>query len=257
VAKPKKVREKKPRPVVPEITLVKPFETYPGSTFTRETADEMSIGRIHHGLLKKEAQLFDQKWFDYRRLHPTVATHYFVHCYTAAYSRTIKKAFDVQRGPWHPGVKVEWWPKLETSSFWRLRQQADGMGIPYYFFVCRLMDYFLDSTHWSRVPRPAHLGKDEAIASVSGAWEEALRTRLQLPEDTFYTAPAFVGHPYQIQCEAWLLEQAQRRSNPRYSIAMLIYKYAHVRECALDALPEQLQAEVRDLRGMAEQLSQH
>ena len=229
---------------------------FAGSELSRQTADERTIALIPHELLAPEVQLFTKKWYDYRRLHPMVATYYFVSCYSEAYRQAMVKAFDCERGQYRKGVKGDFLDKKERLSFWRLRQMADGMGMPYPVFLRACMSHYLDDTGWLHVPRPSHLGSGTATVAAYEEWNDLCRHRLQIPADPFYRADAYIGHPYQDECEAWLLEQAQRRENPRFAVAALVDTYKTVRACALDGLPERLQEEVARERGSAATISQ-
>lgn len=233
-----------------------PLGTFEGSSLSRESADELAIATIPAKLLGKEAQLFRSKWYDYRRLHPMVATYYFVHCYGEAYRDAMVKSFDCERGIYRKGVKGNFILKKERLSFWRLRQMADGMGIPYRPFLTAAISHYIDHTGWKNVPRPGHLAAGTAPSAAYEAWESLCKHRLQLPVDPFFTAEGFVGHPYQVECELWLLEQAQRRERPKFALAALVDTYKRVRESVLQRLPPQLQDEVARERALAMQLSQ-
>jgi hypothetical protein len=214
-------------------TPVEVLGEFDGANLSRETADELSIARIKHALLKNEAQLYNTKWYDYRRLHPTVATYYFVHCYGGAYRDAIRKAFDARGADYRKGATGDFLDKGERNTFWKLRQIADGFGMPYRPFLRAAIDYYLDQTGWTHVPRPCHLLAPAPLDAAHAAWQEDCKNRLQLPADPFFTVEGFIDHPYQVECEAWLIENALSRHNPKFALHALYKNYARVRACAL------------------------
>lgn len=68
-------------------------------------ADIATIQHIQPKLLKQEPELMRKKWFDYRRMHPTVATYLFVAEYIKAFKRMTAAAFDVDRSKFVKGMK--------------------------------------------------------------------------------------------------------------------------------------------------------
>ncbi|HDJ1984982.1 TPA: hypothetical protein PPS74_005084, partial [Salmonella enterica subsp. enterica serovar Concord] len=79
---------------------------------------------------KDEAELYDSKWFDYRDMHPLMATCLFTEAYKRQYSYIMlshgREHFET--APFTTGLKRLPYQELSTAnktSLWKARQFAD------------------------------------------------------------------------------------------------------------------------------------
>ena len=212
-----------------------------GHDIDREHAELLALQYVPTMLMRQEAELFRKKWFDYRRLHPTVATYYFASCYSKAYGQAMKVMKDVS-GQYMKGFKgMDFLESRERLSFWRLRQGVDKLGIRYDFFLRRAMDWYV-AAGWLQPPRPSHiLNNPEMIVEVMMAWEEECRARMQWPKDPTYKASAWCGSIDQVAWEQWCVDQLHKRQHPQYALHAALYTEHVLRiEAAIENFPERV-----------------
>jgi hypothetical protein len=200
------------------------FGPFYGQDLTPEEADALAIGHITGKALALEADLMDKKWFDYRLLHPTVATYLFAQCYTTGYQRFIRVSQDADRAQFVKGFKgKDFFDSREKRSFWQVRQRIDEVGIRYDYFMNRAVEYCIDNG-WRQPPRPSHIYSDaDLMLYVMNQWAAECKGRLQFPKDAFYRVENFTGQRHQLAFEKWILEQVAMRQQRQYSLHTAIH----------------------------------
>ncbi len=210
-----------------------------GSELDAAQADIATVQHIQPKLLKNEAELMRKKWFDYRRMHPAVATYMFVSEYVKAFKRMTAEAFDVDRAQYVKGMKeVDFMDSRERNTFWKLRQKADECGVRYDFFMRTAMRWCL-SNGWNQPPRPSQIyANDDMIVAILDAWELECRAKLQYPEDPHFRTENWTGSVDQVAYEEWLIERIKSKRNPAFSLNAAIYEMGVLRiEAALQHFP--------------------
>lgn len=121
---------------------------------TLDEYEQIAVERIGPALLKREVDLFNNCWFDYRFMHPTLRTYVFADIYISLFKEFYERHIDIDstkaRGFSRPdpldnrppriskerieaGVKAR---KLRTPTcLWRARQTADSLGMPYHEYI--------------------------------------------------------------------------------------------------------------------------
>lgn len=222
---------------------------YFGSNVDHEHADIISIQHIDQKLMSKEAELMGKKWFDYRRLHPTVATYLFASEYVKGYKRMLRVAFDAGRAIYSKGIKeLDFVNSREKNSIWKLRQRIDTTGIRYDFFIRECMNYCIDN-NWQQPPRPSHMySSDDMIVHVLNRWHEECRGRLQYPTDPHFFVENWCGSKDQLAYESWLISEIKTRRVPAYSLSAAIYEMGVLRiETALEHFSPSVISDAIDL----------
>lgn len=206
------------------MTIKNHFGPFYGQDLGADEADVLAIAHIPGKELARESQLMTTKWFDYRLLHPTVATYLFAHHYTKAYQRYIAVTQDFERAPFVRGFKgLDFFASREKGTFWKMRQRADEVGMRYDFFMNNAIDYCI-SRGWQQPPRPAHIYTNaDMIVDIMDSWHEEAGARLQFPKDPTFRVENFTGSREQLAFEQWLLEQIGRRVHRKYSLHSAIY----------------------------------
>lgn len=194
-----------------------------GHDLDRNHAELLALQYVPTALMRQEAELYRKKWFDYRRLHPTVATYYFASCYSKAYGDAMKVMKD-RSGQYMKGFKgLDFIESRERLSFWRLRQGVDKLGIRYEFFLRKAMHWYIEAG-WLQPPRPSHLlNSPEMIVEVMMAWEQECEARMQWPKDPTYKASSWCGSIDQVAWEAWCVDQIRKRRHPQYALHAALY----------------------------------
>lgn len=203
-----------------------------GHDLTFLHAELLAIQHVPESLLKKEAELMRKKWFDYRRMHPTVATYLFAHCFNRAYQDFMVAVHDRSGQYMRAFKQLDFMEAHEKLAVWRLRQLADSLGMRYDFFLRHAFKqyshdgWFLKKLDKGRVaaPRPSHINANtEVVANVMLAWEEECAARIQYPVDTRYKAYNWIGHVDQLDWERYLVEQIKTRRHPKFALGSALY----------------------------------
>lgn len=210
-----------------------------GSALDSQSCEVLAIAKIDRKLLAAETKLYDTKWFDYRPLHPTMATYLLAHHYNRAYGDMMGQCFDHGKRFMAAFKGKDVMACREVKSFWKLRQKIDELGIRYDFFVREVMNWCADNG-WKQPPRPSHAATNpDMIIHIANLWALECRAKIQWARSPRYTASAFVGAPDQIAYEEYILDSIMKRPAPRYSIHAALYLYDALRiESAVARLPE-------------------
>jgi hypothetical protein len=233
-----------------------------GAELTFQDCEVLTIQAIPRTLMKEEAALMQSKWFDYRRLHPLQATHYFMECYKVAYQEFIRVAVDADRAPFMKPIKGDdFLGNRETLSFWRLRQQADRFGVRYDFFLGRAMKWYMEEC-FRRVslhaPRPGHIGaNEELLTDLMMDWEERQEVCLQIAADPWYTSENFSGQPHQLDYEEFICKQIEARRHIKYALSASLYTHDALRvETAMSRFGTEMIIDAIEQITIPEQISQ-
>jgi hypothetical protein len=209
-----------------------------GSDTDERALDALAIARIDRKFLDRESELYKCKWFDYRPVHPTMATYMLAHCYNRAYGEHMGACFDHKKRFMAAFKGKDVMAAREVKSFWRLRQKIDELGMRYDFF-CRHAMAWCAENGWKQPPRPSHvLNNDDLIIQVANAWEMEQRGKIQWAKLPRFTASRFVGAPDQLAYEQHLATRIMQRAQPKYAVHVALYLYDALRiEAALELLP--------------------
>lgn len=195
-----------------------------GSELTDEECDAIGLKNIKPKYIKKEAMLYSKKWFDYRRMHPVKATYLFAHYYTQAFNKMMKKRngeHDAYRKGFSGGDPMR--AKAgQNTGFYRARQYADLLGIPYDFYCAFAMEWH-SSRLWTRLPKSYHLYSRDFLKAVKTAWDEVLTETIVVPESDFYMADGYYEHKDQVEFQHWLLKLIKTRKVPEMALATYMF----------------------------------
>lgn len=207
--------------------------------FDRDAVREVSLDEdvfvqsfVSSNLIDFDRDLFDTKWFDYRRMSSVQATWAYLKSYGQISKRIYARDIDRDRAEHIPfasrtklvadlekGLSSA---KSKLSGYWRGRQVADALGMPYDLYIEHAMTYRM--RRWSRayLPQPQHLYHEFDVEKVQEKWEEIKQTRLILPDDPAYLIQNFQDIPYQNDFHEWLFAQSKFRPNPASFLADLV-----------------------------------
>jgi len=215
---------------------------------------------------KREVELFQSKWFDYRTLHAAHATYLFSHIFTteiraimrahfndapARVSATGKvldwnpiKAGDVFEAP-AAARNVGYW-KRKVIGLIRARQQADADGIPYEVFIGAALKHFYFGAGTYVLQRadqgggrtlmvaPNLLYGDDCLAAIRAAWLGDIGMRVQAAKHPRYKVVNDDGHPDHAEHRDWLRQQLEHRGVQDWAAARLVTSGLLTRPQALD-----------------------
>ena len=210
------------------------MDSFFGSTLNDDECDRIALMRITPELRGTESHLFTTKWFDYRHLHPTIATYYFAHCYIKSVRDIHAVTKDYQEAKIikvldHEDIFI---PPIDVVpldvSFWKSRQAADSIGVPYDFALSFTMNRAA-SRGWHVYPRPNQLYASELTLDIQDAWKERMRGSFQTAKNPRFQLKNFIGHIDQVSYQNWLLAQVAIRDSPSATLSRCM------RECQLNA----------------------
>lgn len=164
-----------------------------------------------------ETELFRRKWFDYRFLHPVVATYVYAHYFTRIYRQLFAKHVSRRDSEYIRVFKDEDLFQCDTaiiSGVWRARQVADAIGAPYPFVI--EAGFRLRLNYWKQkyMPRVNHIYADWIIEKTIDEWEETLNYAAPHGDHAQYRLQNYIGTRDQDDHHAHLLNLAGRRPNP-------------------------------------------
>lgn len=203
-----------------DATNSSPFGDYFGHELTALECERLALERIDGKHLAKETKLFESKWFDYRRMHPTQATYLFAFFFDAAHKALIRERVDFRIENW-TSFKGKDFLKIkptEYHGFWKARQKADELGLPYDFY-CNAAIRWADKSLWRRLPRPTQVYSEKIIESITSQWRVLCEAKIPLPLDGYYSAAAYRGEDEQQRFQRWLCERIDARPNSEMALA--------------------------------------
>jgi len=211
---------------------VSPSEThgpYFGSALTFNECEILAIANIDRKVLAGEAKLYQDKWFDYRPLHPTQATYLFAHHFNRAYGTFMLTAYGKGGGFMAGFTGKDVMNAREKRSFWLLRQKIDEMGVRYDFFMRKAMDWCI-TAGWRQPPRPCHITTNsDMLVEIANAWALERKAKIQYAKSPRYVTSAFVGGPDQLAYEDYLVGEIAQRPHPRFGIHASLYVHDAIR----------------------------
>ncbi|MEQ8354636.1 MAG: hypothetical protein RH942_03790 [Kiloniellaceae bacterium] len=212
----------------PKIAKVDVSPELHGSVLKFRDAVRTSLA-IKSGYLRIEADLMDQKWFDYRFMTPAEATQVFIYAYERIRDEMNKRHIGAGSIKLFPRYIWQMPDKLR-SGFWSARQQADALGMKYDQFVRYTMGYWFDSgqcgTKKLRMPLPNQLFRTAALRSAEERWDTHIReVRLEYSTLPQYRVEEYAGLPAQDAHKAWLITRLRMRSpsNRSYGLAEFVF----------------------------------
>lgn len=186
---------------------------------TRIGGNLQSASQVEGKLLAEESYLYTTKWFDYRFMSPLVATELFASEYQKIYRRKWAATFDRDEAGKKQGLRKGGITAggAELTSIWHARQIADGLGLPYDFFISRAMDA-ATGRGARHLPRPNQLYHGWNCQRALAAWEESINESFRPSELPQYRNEAFCGLHAQIAHRQWVVDRIKARSMPPYLI---------------------------------------
>lgn len=202
-------------------------EEYYGWDFTDEKCERMLLERFGGGQrafrkhFKKELQLFQTKWVDYRILHPVVATYLYAAEFVIAYKRYYTMTVDCEKGLYVKGFKGgDAWAASNSLGFIKGRQQADTLGIPYWFYISKAYEW-LYIMKWKHLPRQVHLYREDVVEYVNKEWYIYSRESLVLSELDYFKDDANRDRPEYIAHQEWVRDRVALSSVPEVAMESL------------------------------------
>ena len=200
--------------------------------------DELTLRLITDKNIRElELDLFTAKWFDYRHLTPLEATRVYIQSYGVIYRQKYEQHMDALIAE---NISVDTFDKLmldlenpkkatktrgKISSYWRGRQFADALCMPYDLYIDNAIEYRLRYWKQRHLPKPGHLYGDMVLEKVQARWEEIQEGRIYLAEHPMYLAQNYCGLPHQDDYHEWIFFQSTKRADPNRFLARMIHDH--------------------------------
>lgn len=167
-----------------------------------------------------DKELFKTKWWDYRFASPFEATMKYVEDFAVEARKIYSRDIDRERAEHIYIVSPEAIiqrlltndkkAKISFSGFWRGRQVADAIGMPYGTFIYESMSQRMRRWQRAYLPSSTQLYQDGSVEFVSARWDELNASRIHYAEHHAYMAQNYQAAPIQVEYYDHLLARSQR-----------------------------------------------
>lgn len=177
--------------------------------------DIFALSYIDAEILSLEWECFKSKWFDYRALHPSMATSLFGKTFNLIKAEIHRKEVDENEAKWMLAnahkFRLEEQTERNIKAFWRARQVADLIGMRYDLFCRAAFDFLRNKKSWKRMPNPSQLYAKDVVAACVAAWEFEKKAQLIKPKSRFCLADSDAW--FKKEFDQWFIGQIVTRQN--------------------------------------------
>ena len=179
------------------------------------TDSVLSICKFRNSDLVPERQLDDAKWFDYRFMTPWKATELFQQSYQKIYHQKFQRGVKTDVVENAATVKpLREIARADLTSFWKARQFADRLGVPYDIFLIAAFNALLSDSR-PRKPRInqflAAQSRSKITDYVKKYWDECRQAQLRFSRLPAYREESFRKQPAQIAHREWVLGEVRAK----------------------------------------------
>lgn len=165
-----------------------------------------------------DRELYQTKWWDYRFSTPFEATVAYIDTFGQEARKVYSRDIDSERAQ-HihvvTGQKVvegfmrnEGKAKEAFSGFWRGRQVADALGMPYETYIYEAISQRMRRWQRAYLPKPSQIYQESDVERVSTRWNELTASRIHYAEHHAYLAQNYQGAPIQKAYCDYLVDRA-------------------------------------------------
>jgi hypothetical protein len=185
------------------------------------------------------ADIYERRWWDYRRMAPGHSFYLFAHHYYRASKIAAKKMIAERakgftrhgrmmfglEGPALVEMDAEGlWDRDQAhiTGLWKAMLVADAIGMPYGDF-CRLACQVAVERLWSRLPRPSQLYSEKLAVFVMEAWDEQRKVKFTAAQHPVYAVENYDARQMQEDYRAYLIEQIKQIDSKVPALASALY----------------------------------
>ena len=199
---------------------------HPGQDLTPAECDALAL-TVHQDHREQELAAMQARWWDYRLLHPTVATYLFAEYYRQSCKTWHERWVDLDTAAdARAFTPDDIFKSRDLTSMWLARQGVDLMGVPYDFAI----EFGMRRSYNRAFPamlRPNQMHGEEFELDLRDAWQAECTRAIRTARVDYFLAKNFKARPMQVAYREWLIEQVERRPAPRYRLlARLINEQA-------------------------------
>lgn len=193
--------------------------------------------------LLHDRELFQTKWWDYRFMTPVEATAMFIDQFGIEARKIYARDIDYERSKYITVVNAksviaglisdDKKAKAAFSSFWRGRQVADALMMPYQTYIYESLSNRM--RYWKNVtvenaqgklrtkfPKPNHIYDERDVERVQKRWEELKKANYLYAEHYVYMPQNYRGLEHQKAYNQYLIDRAMTSSDPKLTLLDMI-----------------------------------
>jgi hypothetical protein len=201
------------------------------------------IPKLH---ITEVAEVYQHKWWDYRRLSPGHSFMLFAHYYYRGFKVAARKMLAHRKcGQGKIGLmgfnEIEFnsetiWdrPQIHLTGLWKAMLTADSLGMPYDTFTQLAFGLAIDNL-WERLPQPRQLYSEKLAAMTVMAWDDLRKDRLMFAKHPLYLVDNYVGAPVQDAYRDWLIGELKEMDNLVNPLAEVVYRRPQLPEAVAQA----------------------
>lgn len=193
--------------------------------------DLLTHSMVPGSLKENDKELFRSKWWDYRFMTPFEATIAYIDAFGQEMRKFYARDIDFEKAQHitvvtgqavRDGLLVnDKKAKQSFSSFWRGRQVADALGMPYKTYVYEAINnrlrYWTDvkiqdkKGRWhTKMPTAAQVYGENNVERVAARWEELQASMIHYAEHHAFLAQNYEAAPIQNEYFAHLIARARK-----------------------------------------------
>jgi hypothetical protein len=195
---------------------------FKGAEMSVVSADRFTLKNLEPDTIREDKLLMDKKFWDYKMLHPAVATMYFISRYIDIAAQILEREVSAAeaRSFRYAMSRID----LRTESVaivraWtKARMAADAIGCTYDVYIRAVIKNYRENFrafttknlkgHRRELPLPSQLVSTFAVERAILEWTTYKAARLPFPEHSdIPNNPELWFRP---EMEAWLIEEAMR-----------------------------------------------
>ncbi|MFP1634136.1 hypothetical protein ACLB6G_20595 [Zhengella sp. ZM62] len=167
--------------------------------------------------LRKERELMNVKWFEYRFMSPAKATSLFAQEYREAFRRSFAANIDFRQAENVSGInsRTMFENRRVRTQVWRARQRADETGMPYNHYLSAAFK-FAERRQRKWLPQPSQLHFPDSAHEAwtefrDRYWEECLRDLSpDVANDPAFLIENYCGLPAQDAYRMFIVGEGRR-----------------------------------------------
>lgn len=206
----------------------------PGERWLDVTEEYHTLSMIAKSVRDNDKGLFASKWFDYRFMTSFQATMRYMRDFEVVSRRIYRREIDMRRSNHIQILTPEKMRreldkgtmdvilKSRLTGFWRGRQVADALGMPYPEYIELALTDRMRAWQRTYLPKPEQLYDMVMVEKIQTKWQEMKAARTYLPEHHAFMVQNYANLPVQNDFHEYLFEQATTGGDQFFQIARFI-----------------------------------
>ena len=214
---------------------------FPGSVLPAARIEGLIAAHVPRKHIRQVSDVYEFKWWDYRRLSPGHSFMLFTETYYKAFRLAARKFLAHRTSTGRPVALVgsgemyyraaDIWDRdaRHITGMWNAMLTADSLGIPYDRF-CQLAFQIATDQAWTRLPRPSQLYSDKMGAQILQAWLDLREERFFYARHPIYRVDNYAGTPLQDEYREWLIDELKGKASLVSPLASVVFMTPQIPE---------------------------